>query len=121
MGRIGRILSLAVSSIGLSYGQTADIAKVESPFRLVRDVVIKNDLRAATTVLSGFKYDPSEIQKPPSEDSTPLSIGHGSSLLNQNTIQRPAIVLDGFMVNDNSQRLNPVQFSTFGFFWQNRF
>ncbi|MEO0573167.1 MAG: hypothetical protein AAF039_15775 [Bacteroidota bacterium] len=113
------VTMLFVLSIGSIFAQDQMKAlKVDAPFRLFQGVVIKSDLRITTTILNQIEYGPTETNDTTSNERYSTTF---FNFINQRGALRPAIVLDGFLVNDNSQRLNPIQFPTFNFFWRNRF
>ncbi|MEM1260145.1 MAG: hypothetical protein AAGH81_16570 [Bacteroidota bacterium] len=120
MKKIGIVVVL-LSSIGFTYAQDLnEIKKVESPFRLLRGVVLKNDFRmtasipAKVTFIDGQQNNDSDFRN--NQQNTFVDTKESSSLwlkislLNQDNIAQPAFIMDDVLINENSQRLNVVQF-----------
>ncbi|MEM8929180.1 MAG: hypothetical protein AAGC45_13350 [Bacteroidota bacterium] len=117
---------LILSCISLAYAQDLnETKKVESPFRLLRGVVLKNDFRmtasipTTVTLIEGRRQNGSDFQNNQHsavvDNKESSSIWLRISLLNQDNIAQPAIIMDDVLINENSQRLNVVQFP-FAFF-----
>ena len=126
MKKIKITLLLFVLGLGYSYAQDhLEVKKVESPYRLLKGVTLVNDLRMTTTTLNGV--DKTMYERPSNafgnnttnfgnNEISPFWRQSGATLGQYRTLF-PAIVVDGLLINDNSQRLNPVAFPTFDLTW----
>ncbi len=115
---------------GLIYGQERRaLAKVDSPYRLLKGVIIKNDLRMAATVPNNVVFvelaggvaapDIQGNQVFTWAGNQPLYLNQRQAIIDPfQPINPSGFVVDGVLVNDNSQRFNAVLFPPFGYFWQ---
>jgi hypothetical protein len=113
MKKIKITLLALVASFGYSYAQEAiEVRKVDSPYRLLKGVVIKTDLRMKVTVLNGFNENDvtyamrdNEVQtKGRNRSAQVVSIFLRNRLTPNPYNNQPAIVLDGFLIDSNSPR-----------------
>jgi len=121
MKEIKILVLLFLTCIGLTYAQDrSKVLKVESPFRLLQGVTIKSDLRIMASIPIKVEYIQNEWNNSTHHGNQNLSTNIDTneasqlwlhfSVLNQDNIAQPAIVIDDVLLNENSQRLNPVQF-----------
>ena len=117
--------------LGFGYAQeNLEVRKVDSPYRLLKGVTLVNDLRMTTTTLNGVIVGVQENPNPKVSGNNDSSQTRDKEMelywRQRNRFAQyrnlfPALVLDGVLTNDNSQRLNPVSFPTFDLTWQNGF
>lgn len=123
--KITTLLFLLVVGSGLAQNRD-NIQKVEDPYRLFRGAILKTDLRVNAPVLINVEYrslkDIGYDKAVSANQEVELRnlLSNPGGYANQNLMYQPAIVLDGLLMNDNSQLLNPVQLNPLDFIiWPN--
>ena len=95
--------------------------KVDSPYRLIKGVTLVTDLRLTTTTLnavdqamySGQNGDILGNKVTSFQNNEIPPFWRQRNILGQYRTIFPALVVDGLLTNDNSQRSNPVSFPAF--------
>ncbi len=115
MKKIKLILLFSLLYGAFGHAQNSfELQKVDSPFRLVKGVIIKSDLRMTATILEGIKqntiaYNARENAiwtNGQSQSDRMIAIFSRNQLSpnNPNINFQPAIVMDGFLIDNNSPR-----------------
>ena len=131
MKKVSKVFGFLLFLPALIMAQETAIAhKVESPFRLIRGVMLKSDLTMTVETINQMDHRVlavnkiSNIQGPTDNNQnigstisrTIFARPHG--LPNQNSIFQSPIVLDGFLVSTNPQNIGSLQVPTYNLAWR---
>lgn len=113
MKKVKITLLMLILSLGYGYSQERlEVQNVDSPYRLLKGPIVMSDLRMSVTVLNGLEEN----------QQTVTSFNHGDmsdgqdqmdkaiTIISRNQLtpnpyaNQPAIVLDGFLIDNNSPR-----------------
>lgn len=122
MKEIKIAILLLLSCLSFTYAQDLmKVQKLDSPFRLLRGVVLKNDFRMIASI-------PFEIEFIEHNGNEAFHLGnsHQNSVIDNHSLNPTLflgriIIIDGAIINDKSQVLSPVQFPLTSFSGPNRF
>lgn len=114
MKKVKIMLLMLTLFLGYGYAQERlEVQRVDSPYRLLKGPMLISDLRMSATILNGFSRGQvtatarNNGYKSDVQDQTErtVSVFFRNQILGPNPIgNQPAIVLDGFLIDNNSPR-----------------